>query len=93
MVGGADCGLTDGAGRLDVNDDRVVGVDQVVGGIGKEGMALVRAGPLGRRIGRRGELRLDRARGAEGRVVEHGEIFPDRARRLRQTATPRERKR
>ena len=38
---GADLGLADGAGRLDIDDDRVVGIDQVVRGIGEEGVALV----------------------------------------------------
>lgn len=62
----ADLGLANGAARLDIEDDRVLGVDQVVGGIGEEGVALVRSGPLRRRIGLRDELRRNRAGGAEG---------------------------
>jgi hypothetical protein len=81
MVRAAGIGLADGAGRLDIDDDRVVGVDEVVRGVGKEGVALHRAGPLRRRVGMRGELRLHVARRAEGRVVEHGQIFAHGPRR------------
>ena len=35
---GADLRLADGARRLDVDDDRIVGVDQIVGRIGEEGV-------------------------------------------------------
>jgi hypothetical protein len=73
--------LADGARRLDVDDDRIVGIDQVVGRVGEEGVALLRPGPLRRGIGGRGELRLDRARRAEGGVVENRQILPDRTRR------------
>jgi hypothetical protein len=78
---GADLRLPDGARRLDVDDDRVVGVDQIVGRIGEEGVTLLGARPLRRGINGRGELRLHRARRAEGGVVENREILPDRARR------------
>ena len=78
---GADLRLADRARRLDVDDDRIVCVDEVVGRIGEEGVPLLGAGPLRRGIGGRGELRLDRARRAEGRVVENREVLPDRARR------------
>ena len=47
----ADLGLADRRGRLDVDDDGVVEVDQVVGGVGEEGVPLQRAGPVRRRIG------------------------------------------
>ena len=43
--------LPDGARGFDIDDHAVIGVDQVVGGVGEEGVSLVRAGPLGRRIG------------------------------------------
>jgi hypothetical protein len=47
----ADLGLPDGARRLDVEDDRGLQVDEVVVGIGKEGMAserlsIVRPDPM-----------------------------------------------
>src|SRR5690606_7823521 len=74
---GADLGLTDRPARLDIEDDRVVGVDQVVGGIGEEGVALVGAGPLRRRVGRRDELRGDLASSTEGGIVESSQILTD----------------
>src|SRR6185437_833725 len=48
---GAHLRLPNGPARLDIEDDRMVGVDQIVGGIGEEGLALVGPGPLRRRIG------------------------------------------
>ena len=62
----ADLGLADRAARLDVDDDGVIQVDQVVRGVGEEGMALVSAGPLGGGVRARDELRLDLAGGAPG---------------------------
>src|SRR5690242_12134854 len=47
---GAYLRLPDRAASLDINDDGVFEVDQVVGGIGKEGMALERACPLRGRV-------------------------------------------
>jgi len=44
--------LPDCGGRFDVNDDRVIGIDQIVGRVGKEGLPAVRTGPARRRIGR-----------------------------------------
>ena len=72
---GADFGLADGAARFDIEDDRVVGIDQVVGGIGEEGMALVGAGPLSGWVRSRDELRRDRARCAKGGLVESGKVL------------------
>lgn len=43
----SDLCLTDGARGLHIEDDRVLGIDQIVRGIGEEGMPLVSAGPLG----------------------------------------------
>jgi len=54
-AGGPDLRLPGCPAALDVEDDRVVGVGRVVGGIGEEGMALMGAGPLRRRIRRRDE--------------------------------------
>jgi hypothetical protein len=79
----------DGAAGLDVEDDRVLGIDQVVGGVGEEGMALVglrRANdsldhlltlltPLRRRIGGQDELGHHLAGRAEGLIVEGGQIL------------------
>lgn len=71
----ADLGLADGARGHDVHDDAELHVDQIVVGIGKECRTAHGSGPLRRRIGGRDELRRDRARRAEGRIVECGEIF------------------
>jgi hypothetical protein len=49
-------GLTDRRRCFDIDDDRVVGIDQVVGRIGKERRPAVRRGPPRRRIGRCDEL-------------------------------------
>ena len=78
---GAGLGLTHRARRLDVHDDRVVGVDQVVVRVGEEGRPLQRARPLRRRVGMGGELRGLAAGGAEGGVVQRLEILLHRARR------------
>jgi hypothetical protein len=43
--------------RLDVDNDGMVEIDQVVGSVGEEGMALERAGPLRGGIRLRDELR------------------------------------
>ena len=42
----ADLRLPDRAARLDIDDNGMVEVDQVIGGIGEEGMPFERAGPL-----------------------------------------------
>jgi hypothetical protein len=52
----------------------MIGVDQIVGGVGEESMPLMRARPLGCRIRSGNELRRDRGGCAERRVVERGEI-------------------
>jgi hypothetical protein len=66
---GADFGLTNGARGFDIDNHPVVGIDQIIGGISKEGMALVRPRPLGRRVGPRDELRRHRRRRAESGIV------------------------
>jgi len=45
-------GLPDRGCRFDINDDRVVDIDQIVGGISKEGLPAMGSGPSRRRIGR-----------------------------------------
>ena len=71
-------GLADRRRRLDIDDDRVVDIDQVVGRIGKERRAPVGRGPARGRIGRRDELRRHLARRAERRIIEDGQILLDR---------------
>jgi hypothetical protein len=60
----------------------VVGIDQIVGGIGEEGMPLVRAGPLGCRIGSRDELRRHRRRSPKSRIIQSRKIFARGANRV-----------
>jgi hypothetical protein len=50
--GGEDLGLPDRRGCFDIDDDRVLGVDQIVGRVAKEGLPAMGAGPARRRISR-----------------------------------------
>lgn len=53
----------------------MVCVDQVVGGIGEEGMAFVGTGPLRCRIGRRDELRRHPRGSPESGIIENSQIL------------------
>jgi hypothetical protein len=55
----ADLGLANGAGRLDIDDDAALRIDQIIVGVSEQCWSLVSAGPLRRGIGRRDELRDD----------------------------------
>jgi hypothetical protein len=72
---GTDFGLPNGAAGLDIEDDRVLGIDQIIGGVGEERVALVSTGPLRRRIGWRDELGLDRAGCTESGGVQGCQIL------------------
>jgi hypothetical protein len=50
-LGRGHLGLADGGGRLAVDDDSMVEVDEVVGGIGEERLAPMGARPARRRVG------------------------------------------
>src|SRR5207344_2728768 len=76
-AGRTDLGLTDSSRRLDIDDDRRLQVDQVVVGVGKEGMPFVSAGPLCGRIRLGDELRYRLARRAPGSLIQGVEIFAD----------------
>jgi hypothetical protein len=69
--------LPDCRGRLDIDDDRVLDVDQVVRRIGEEGLAAVRSRPARRRVGGRNELRGNLSRGSESGIVEDCQILID----------------
>ena len=43
-------GLANSARGFDIDNYPVVGIDEIIGGVSKEGMTLVRPRPLGRRI-------------------------------------------
>jgi len=72
-------GLTDRRRRFDIDNNRVVGIDQVVGRIGKERWTSVRRGPPCRQIGRCDELGRHLGRGPKRGIIEDGEIFSDGA--------------
>src|ERR1700712_3861259 len=80
----ADLGLANGAGGLDIDDDAELHINQIIVGVSEECRPLVSAGPLGRGIGRRDELRDDVAgrtprRFVEGRqILLHGAAGPRR---------------
>ena len=57
----------------------MVGIDQVVDGIGEERRPAVHRDPPRRGVGRRCELRLYLGCGTERGIIEGGEIFLDRA--------------
>src|SRR6202142_1005339 len=71
----ADLGLPNGAGRLDINDDAELHVDEIVVGVREECRPLVCPGPLGRRVGRRNELRHNVAGGTPCRIIEGRQIL------------------
>jgi hypothetical protein len=73
----ADLGLAQRRGDFNVNDHCVVKVDQIVSGVGEVGGALVSAGPTRGAISRRDELRNDRRRASENRVIQHRQILVD----------------
>src|SRR5690242_20524206 len=58
-----DTGLANGTG-FDINDDAELHVDEIAVGVSEECRSLVSAGPLGRRVGGRNELRGNVAGGA-----------------------------
>jgi hypothetical protein len=57
----------------------MLGIDQIVGGIGEEGLASIGAGPLSCRIGGRDEFGANFAGGADCGIIERRQIFLDRA--------------
>jgi len=71
--------LADRGRRFDINDDRVIEIDKVVGRVGEEGEASIRGAPAGGRICRGDELRHDRCGSAECGIIEDSEILLCRA--------------
>lgn len=67
--------LPDQRGRLDIVDDRVLGIGAVVGGIEDMRLSPIRRAPARGRIERRDALRRDRRRRTGGRVAERLQIF------------------
>ena len=83
-------GLSHRGRRLDIDDHRVIEVDQVVGAVGIEGRLARRRGPARRRVGEVRSLRRDWRRTTERSIVEHIQILTHGAsRRFRwQTSSP-----
>jgi len=75
--GGQNFSLPDRCGCLDVDNDRVLKVDQIIGRVGKEGLPAMGTGPARRRIGWRDELGRDLGRSAKGGIVEHSQVLFD----------------
>src|SRR5947209_5928011 len=74
--GRTNLGWSADACRLDIDDDRRLEVDQIVVGVGKEGVPLVSARPLRRGVRRRDELRNNLACRTPGGVIELIVIIP-----------------
>src|ERR1700759_4538458 len=72
-------GLPDRSGRFDIDDDRVVDIDQIVGRVSEEGLSPMGSGPTGRRIGRGDELWRALGGRTECGVVENAQILLDGA--------------
>ena len=75
----SDLGLANGAGRLDINDDAELHVDEIIVGVGEECWSLVNSGPLGRGIGLRDKLRDNVTGRTPRRIVEGYQILLHRA--------------
>lgn len=69
------CSLADCGGRLDMDDNCVLEIDEVVGGIGEEGPIVACRCPARGRIRDRQLLGRRRGRSTEGGTVEHGNIL------------------
>jgi len=76
---GSDFGLADGTAGFDVQDHGIVGIDQIIGGIGKEGMSFMGSCPLRGWIGGRDELRRYPPRPRQRRHHPASPDIPDRA--------------
>src|SRR3954453_1330710 len=75
----ADLGLTNGAGRLNVNDDAELHVDEIIVGVSEERRPLVSSGPLSCGIGWGDDLRAHVGSCAPGRIIQGRQILLHRA--------------
>jgi len=71
-LGGEHFCLPDRCGWLNIDNDRILHIDQIVRGVGKERVPAVGAGPACGWISRRDELGDDLGRRPEGRIVQDG---------------------
>jgi hypothetical protein len=82
--GRAHLGASADTGRLDIDDDRCLKVDEIIISVSEEGVPLVSTRPLRRRVRWRDELRNYLTGSTPGGVIQSAEIFPRRASRRRQ---------
>ena len=76
-LGGENFRLPDRCSWLHVDNDRILHIDQIVRGVGKESLSAMGTGPAGRWISRRDELGDDLSRGPKGRIVQDGYVLVD----------------
>jgi hypothetical protein len=76
-LGGSDLGLANRCGRLDIDDDAVLEIDEVVGLVAELSRAAPLRGPADRRIHWRDRLGSNRRGTSERRIVEHFQILAD----------------
>ena len=81
--------MADRPAGLNVNNNDVLGVDQIFCGVGEEGVALVGASPRRCRIRWRHELGLYLAGGTEGRIIQRCRILANGPPRIGIEATGR----
>lgn len=68
-----------GRGWFDIDNDRILNIDQVIRRVSKERLSAMGASPACRWIGRRDKLGNDLGRGSKCRIVQDGEILIDGA--------------
>src|SRR3569832_178546 len=78
-LGRENFGLPDGGGRLDIDNDRMLHIDQVVRGVSKERLSAMGASPACCRVCRRDVLGNDLGSSPKSRIVQHGKILIDGA--------------
>ena len=71
-LGGKNFCLPDRCGRLNIDDDRILDIDQIVRGVGKESLSAMGAGPACGWISRRDELGDNLGRSPKGCIVQDG---------------------
>ena len=71
----SDFSLSDGPCGFDIDDHGIIGVDQVVGRIGKERRTFARRGPLAGWVGMRCELWLNGGGCTKSRIIKNVEVF------------------
>src|SRR6201993_4330112 len=76
-LGGENLRLPDRRCRLNIDNDRILNIDQIVRGVSEERLSAMGAGPACCWISRKDELGNDLGRGPKGRIIQHGQILLD----------------